>query len=964
MADQDVLRVLIIDDDEHNAKKYGSAVEEHCKRLHQEVRVLTASTASDSLEEMGNLKDKPRVFVFCDNELGKSWKVQDEQCSGLDMLPHIRQALPQARTVLYSAKADPPDIRIALERGAYDMVTRQSFDAASKGLLTVLAQMAAIEQRMAEAQAGEDGDTESADPLARLLMKIRTSLMVVGRHGRIWFQNKPNEDLYLSEALGGEIFFRCFHEWTCSTGSFSWHPVMKSMLLGRSIERTLLLPMRQKKGEDAFRIGCVRMLSEPLWPLGGAASKVGAPCAGALVSSTDCTPEWKTKPAANRMLDLLVMIAQLLHREQVHPLQVNLYQIRRSQTKCQAAVCCIVQGANTGQHAHTNEVSLIVGSTLAVSNTALTPGPATEVHLTEGTVDESLPGTFSLSEHPAGNMEAKTDAAMIQGVTTFHESPHSIQPLFGHCDQSVGAFHYLVLNNPDDPRHRLAILEGIGIDGDSCLGHCSAGKAKHKCDLDLYLRELAITLREMDRDREVPQAPTFHECDSRKCLWNEVEDAMEELRSAVKPTGGGLWWHFREYVLEEDSFGQSRHLLRLASDAASIGKSPYIKYACCEESCQDVELPSPRDWDDDEREKIALSNCFVSSPPDGHGSRSCRISGRPRLCHEAPSKDGNTNLAKVIRLANEKGDTEAVRLLNAIQSFGDFPVGKKVEPVGTFHIQSTVNDVFSHAVFKYLIGVAAGIERALLRIRAHEKARELDRLELKRERERLIRDHLAGRTTRIAEMLDVEPESLDRDLLRSLARSVSFHQSLLDDRLAPTLTNLENQADFNKALARAAASVRRECKANPMFARFGDDSLEYASPAAPIYCRADEKALAEAFASSLLAAMLYGQDAPRVKAELSSETTGNKEVIRFSVRFPGRLDHELKILEDIWTSDADPANLRQTLLKDNPPSQLRAALLELACARLMFALGVAAETTPSSKTEGQFAVFTMDFHPT
>ncbi len=971
MAEQDVLHVLIVDDDEHDAAKYGSAVEKRCEGLHQEVQVLTASTASGSLTRMENLKDKRRVFVFCDNELGKHWKVEDEQCTGLDMLPHIRKALPQSRTVLYSARASKPDIRIALERGAYDMVTRRSFEAASKGLLTVLAQMAAIEQRMAEAKAAEEGDIEDTDPLAHLLMKIRTSLMMVGRHGRIWFQNKHNQAFNQSIVDGGELCYGLFHGWKCAEHTCPWCPTIESMQSGKSVERTLLLPLRREGKKDLFRIGCVRMLSEPLWPLGGG-PKQDTPCAGAIECSFGHTKEWETKPPIEKTLDLLVTLVGLLQRTVGSTIQINFYEIGVNQQTCRPVVACVVEMSGNREDAPLGTNSRFLVQKNAAFDEDLAGfrlGPAAACPKPELT-DAFPAASFHLSKHAA--RDSDTDAGTtIRGDFSIGDSKFSLPWQSESCDAESVKWHYLVISDESEEKAKKTALLEIGCCTElDCLNHCLTEQEGGACDLDLFLHHLSMVAKEVRvsrmerRDKGVPAIPLFDACNSLKSLWSDVEEAMKQLRSAVELTGAELWCHFREYTVEEDPFGESQHVLRLVKDAATAVPSPYARHAINEDSCRNVEVAAPETWSDDVGEELAFGNCFVLSPTNESGSRSCRVSGRPRLCHEAPPKIGDTNLGKVIRLAEKEGDAEAVRLLNAVQSFGDFPVGKKVDPVGTFHIQSTVDDVFSPTVFKFLIGVAAGIERALLRIRAQEKARELDRLELKQERERLIRDHLAGRTARIAEMLGVDPNSLDRDLLRSLARGVSFHQRLLDDHLAAESTNLENRADFNESLKRAAACVKRECEINPMFAGFGDNSFEYDLPDPSISCHADDEALTEAFASLLLAAALCAQDTPSVKLELSLKSLENDKAIRFSVHFPHRLDHELEVLGNIWLSDADPASLRESLMKDNAPSQVRAALLELACARLVFALGVAAETTPNFEATKPTAVFTIDFYPT
>jgi len=642
-------------------------------------------------------------------------------------------------------------------------------------------------------------------------------------------------------------------------------------------------------GWGISRLACVQMVSEPLWPLG---DEPQAECAGAIECSFDKTKEWESKPPIQRIVDLLVGMAGLLVFPDPQPLQINAYGISRNGRSCLGLASCLVNGSNDRKPAIDKDV-VVWGQadSSGWEGAPKEPGPAAACD-PKGASGLGQSYRFLLENHPAGKA---APAVAPRGLHRGSAGPDLMRESIpwrasDAADEGPSEWKYLLLGEPDNPTRPLVLLEVGAPRLPSCLDHCLAG-GEAVCDLDLYLGELQKAVNELREERErqrgasVYDPPTFHTCDTREKLWGEVREAIHGLADLLQIPRDEIWWHYRDYVEESNRRGRKTYALVLPEDVVACSDSPYAKHAYMGEDCRRVGLPPPDEWgpagaagieleDDPKAIKGKTLKNKENAPPSG--SWLCRVSGEPILRHVPPSRS-QTNYASVWQSATDQGDEDSIGKLDAIQSHGDFPVGTNANPVGTFHVQSTDDDLFIPAVEAYLQNVAEGIERAILRSLAEKSRGELEDLKQRQYRERIVRDSISGRLLELSQLVrklqgtDPGATAALAHLVSQKATSLAVLQDLLHGEAPPPRRAETERCDLAQLLRKAVKRERAEIAGNPWYGGIDPVSILQAPerfPTCPV--QADGQLLLEA-SHGLLRFGLRARDCANDKAETRIE---------------------------------------------------------------------------------------------
>lgn len=956
----DDLRVLIVDDKQEHAEKLQSDMEQLCGEQEVAVETHIACTADKSVTQIEQLDGVPHLFAFCDLSLGPDWVIDGRQYDGWRMLKYLREKLPLAKTVMYSSLDRGEDLQRALAEGAFDLVDTSNLEDTAKGLLRVFAQFAAIDKRLREARRAEEvdaGDPEKIDPLAHLLLKVRTGLLIVGRHGGLWFQNEHNKAITRCPVDRADLCYRLFRNWKCQQRECPWCPTLEAVRKKEAKERTLLLPVRTDPDADTMTLACVEMASEPLWPLGGDA---GDDCAGAIECAIERTAEWKAKRPVEQVLDLLVSIAGMFVSAKSESLALKLCEVSRSGLLCHTVAACVVEVDGDQYPTIEENVQLLVQSgTPGWQGAPVGPGPAAACR--EGYVQDAArceSSEFALEDHPAGRPGAPASA-----VFNPNQMPEAVHQRYSlPVGNAAWHWRYLLLQDhlPNGAARPVGLLEVATASDSECLGDCLAERQSDKaCDLDICLSELGRALSELreermeERGRNVPTPPTFDGCDSREALWQSVHEGLEDLGQELNISEEGLWWHYREYEERTTPGGGGDCYLCLPEEILEHCGSPYAKLAYEVEVCREVAIPPPHQWGKKgakgkllEEDPEAISGMRYPRHQEHSGSWLCRASGEPILKHTPPAKHPTQNLTRILDHARITGQEAAAKRLESIRSFADFPVGSAEDPVGTFHVQSVEYDLFIPKVTDYLWRMAKGIERALLRIRSRTHERKLAQVLERRFQECIIRSAVSGRLAEVAQLMTYELSTSLPNASAALVRSIRGKADglvvlgqLLGD-VRPNRRKPKPQVHDLGALVReSVAQMRNDMSIDPAFANGLHESVlpdpELSSARLPV----DGLLLTEAIDAVLRWALTLwehgraGQYA-RITIELSRDESSSTKTLRVRVG-PCKGVDILKSLQQICDEQCDASDLYARVVENDLDPNLKVMALELACARLL-----------------------------
>ncbi|MBM3501235.1 MAG: response regulator, partial [Armatimonadetes bacterium] len=538
------LNLLIVDDDKDHAKQLAAAARKLLKSSGELPRIRTATRERELANAMAVLEPAARNYALLDLDLGE-WLGGTAKRDGWTMLASVLNASEGARVVLYTTQTDPGDLGRALERGAYDLVSQDNIDDAQTGILAVLAGFLEIERRLREAK-GELPAIGLRDPLAQLLLQVRTGLSIIGRHGHIWWQNEINKVINGCDEPEGRRCFTCLHPWECREAPCPWCPTFEVLRVREGRQRALILPLGPRETPDTIALRCIEMASEPLkveFEEGGSPA-----CAGAIESVMDRTAEWERQTPIHRIVDLLIVLAGLAASGR-GPVRINLHEVSESGLVCRPIASCwtSVSEAEERPLEFTTDLHLeVVEASPGWKSGVGILGPSASL---QGRQVSSLGGTlrFDLAGHPQ-------DTAILREWRPFDpaSAPGVVEDLGwyeGDADQTWASCLWTVGGGAPGEDARAVLLE-VRQTGGGCLSG-SCGKDPKACDCTLYLERLAQEaklLRKARAEKRLPKyyrMPDLRECRTETALWEKVASELKRLASDLGLKANDMWGHFR-----------------------------------------------------------------------------------------------------------------------------------------------------------------------------------------------------------------------------------------------------------------------------------------------------------------------------------------------------------------------------------------------------------------------------------
>ncbi len=808
-----LLQIVVIDDIKKNADTLIERIKQQCENLKEKIETHVIFKCKDLDKKLLKLQNHSHIFIFIDLKLD-DWEIDGELADGWLVLKHVLHILPLARTVLYSAVSEKNEIKMLLEKGVYDIVSKTSINDTSTGILQILTQFAVVERRLRDAMQLEKASVGETDPLSHLLMKVRVGLLILGPHGKIWFQNKYNQELNRCIKAEGDICHRLFHGWKDYDKPCPWCPTMEAMRTKEAKRRDLILPLRTADNTENFELACLDLASEPLWsdfePTQGKS-------AGAIESNIVRTAAWRAKSSHQRTLDILATIVDMLTSSPSN-IRINIYGISCSELLYRTLVVCEFYPANQYPVLE-RDVQFMINETIPGWTGQIEgPGPASECRCNKIPLEDI--GPFPYVTHPAN----KKNNGFLNIVPSKYIQSFPRSSLYEIQDSGNDPSWYsTVLYNQNN--RPIALIE-IGITSQNATDESLFQKAVagnlnlFKTDLCLYLDELVKTV-ELVRDEMVqqrtsslPELTDFSNCSTRETLWSKVDEIITEFGKAMNILPHEIWWHYRDLHENMIPGGQVQYSMQIPSDYLSTINSPYVH--SLDPKYLDIPIPEPSEWKT-LRSKLskdpdALEGFLDPSHPSRNGSWLCRITDSRRLKH--------------VDLASEDPNSQEHNLPFSIRSFGDFPVGDDSHPFGTFHIQSTDDDLFPEPAIQYIEALVGSIERNLmgLELKMMEGLlnKEIQCLKFEKFLRRATNGHLMRLIELSRELLNstIDTDQEQASLIQALANEVQFLKvaSALIERGEPSREDINPiECNVEQELISCIEEYKSNIKVDPIF---------------------------------------------------------------------------------------------------------------------------------------------------